>query len=231
MVAATSGGGPTDPYWANVKSLLHFDGANGSTTITDQVAGRSWTAEGNASLSNTYALSGGTSLYLDGTGDDIVHAHHSDFNIATGDCTIETFYRPSAIPDASFPFDTIFNKGDNTNGYWLFLYTNGNIYFRDSGSTELVTPAAHGMTVGNTYHIAVVSDAGTWRVKINGVQITSGTGATANTTNSFRWGAHFNTAIQHEANGYFEECRFTSGVCRYPGSGSFTPPTAPFPNS
>ena len=27
----------TDPYWSNVGALLHMDGANGSTTFTDQI--------------------------------------------------------------------------------------------------------------------------------------------------------------------------------------------------
>jgi hypothetical protein len=39
----------TDPYFANLISLLHYNGTNGSTTFTDQIGGTTWTAT-NATL-------------------------------------------------------------------------------------------------------------------------------------------------------------------------------------
>lgn len=58
------GGGGTDPYWSQVRSLLHFDGADGSTVMTDQKGGV-WTATG-ATLSTADAKFGSASLLLTG---------------------------------------------------------------------------------------------------------------------------------------------------------------------
>src|SRR5690606_18824891 len=60
IAASGEGGGGggrvyTNPPFANVSLLLHCDGANGSTTITDQVAGNTWTAN-NATISTAQAV-------------------------------------------------------------------------------------------------------------------------------------------------------------------------------
>src|SRR5690606_24814837 len=49
-------------------SLLHFNGANGSSTITDE-RGRAWVRFGNAQISTAQSKFGGASLLLDGAGD------------------------------------------------------------------------------------------------------------------------------------------------------------------
>ena len=55
-------GGSADPYAANVISLLHFDGVNGSTTFTDQVPSRSWGRSGTSTISTAQSKFGGSSL-------------------------------------------------------------------------------------------------------------------------------------------------------------------------
>lgn len=52
----------------NVMSLLHFDGPNASTTITDQRP-NVWTAYGNAHINTSQSVFGGASLRCDGNGD------------------------------------------------------------------------------------------------------------------------------------------------------------------
>jgi Bacterial regulatory proteins, tetR family len=55
-----------------VKVLLHFDGADGSTTITDNNSGgaaHAWTANGNAQIDTAQSKLGGASCLFDGTGD------------------------------------------------------------------------------------------------------------------------------------------------------------------
>ncbi|MFH7767841.1 LamG-like jellyroll fold domain-containing protein, partial [Acinetobacter sp. BSP-28] len=49
-----------DEYWANVTSLLHFNGANNSTTFTDQ-KGIVWNRSGNPVISTTQSKFGGSS--------------------------------------------------------------------------------------------------------------------------------------------------------------------------
>src|SRR3972149_9214360 len=50
------------------KLLLHMDGANGSTTFTDEM-GQAVTANGNAQISTAQSKFGGASGLFDGTGD------------------------------------------------------------------------------------------------------------------------------------------------------------------
>jgi hypothetical protein len=53
----------TLPGTATTKSLIHFDGLNGATSITDQRT-RTWTVGGNAKLSNEKSRFGGTALRI-----------------------------------------------------------------------------------------------------------------------------------------------------------------------
>lgn len=88
--AMMAGGG--DPYWANVVSLLHMDGANGSTTFTDQ-KGKTWTPNGNVQISTAQSVFGGSSAAFDGVNDSLSIASHADFGFGTGDWTVECFVR------------------------------------------------------------------------------------------------------------------------------------------
>ena len=59
--------GVDDTY---TKSLLHFNGSDGSTTITDE-SGKTWTAYDNAQIDTAQSKFGGASMLLDGVGDYI----------------------------------------------------------------------------------------------------------------------------------------------------------------
>jgi hypothetical protein len=78
------------------KALLHFDGAKFTTAIVDSNAGGSphvWTAVGNAQIDTLQSVFGGASLLLDGTGDYVTTPAHADFNLGSGDFTIEGRFR------------------------------------------------------------------------------------------------------------------------------------------
>ncbi len=72
---------------AETVSLLHFDGANGSTTFTDAI-GNAWTASGNVQVSSTAAVSG-QSVYFDGSGGDLRVNNASLFNFGSASFTID----------------------------------------------------------------------------------------------------------------------------------------------
>src|SRR5690606_11367203 len=103
----------TDPHWANVVSLLHFDGSNSSTTITDET-GTSWTAYDGAAISTAQSVFGGASAFLDGGSDTIRHtSDQPDFDFGSGDFTIECRIRPSSLPALVGQYRFIISK-DNT---------------------------------------------------------------------------------------------------------------------
>ena len=79
-----------------IKSLLHFDGADGSNTITD-ATGRTWTAQGNAQLDTAQKVFGTASLLLDDAGDYAETANSADFNVDEGDFELEMRIRPKSV--------------------------------------------------------------------------------------------------------------------------------------
>ena len=83
---------------SNTRVLLHFDGADASTTMTDSNVGGAahvWTAAGNAQIDTAQAQSGGASLLLDGTGDWVSTPDHADFAFGSGDFTIDCWFNCS----------------------------------------------------------------------------------------------------------------------------------------
>jgi hypothetical protein len=81
-------------------ALLHMDGSNTSTTFTDE-SGKTWGATGNAQISTAQSEFGGSSAIFDGTGDYINTTNSSDFNFASGDFTIDFWFRSSSTKQLS----------------------------------------------------------------------------------------------------------------------------------
>lgn len=221
------GGGGGDPHFANVVSLLHFDGSDGSTTFTDQIAGRTWTRTGaNIAIRTAQSKFGGASLGSGAASGNYLTSDTpaSDFTFGTGDFTIELWHRtPASL--ASFWFIIDFRSSTNDlkpclfyNGAWIY-YTGGAV--RISGSTA---------STNTWYHIAVSRASGTTRLFVDGVQ----QGGNYTDGNSYvQCRAAINCAGDSlgsfGANAYWDDLRITKGVGRY--TSTFTPPSAAFPNS
>lgn len=95
-------------------SLLQFEGANGSTTITD-AKGRTWTAQGNAQISTAQSRFGSSSLVLDGTGDWIEATAHADFNFGTsGDFYMEGWFCLASYSASPYLFHIWSNAANRT---------------------------------------------------------------------------------------------------------------------
>lgn len=225
----SGGGGGTDPYWANVVSLLHFDGANGSTVFTDQ-KGKAWSANGDAKISTAQSKFGGASAIFDGTGDFIGTADSTDWLLEVGDFTLEFWFRPAAIGTRQF----LCGQGDigatsvrnlleiTAAGKFRYLTQNATTGVSIFGSTTL--------SIGNWYHLAVTKAGTTWRIFVNGnvdgSVVDSFVGS--DFAGEFRIGCcgSYNNLM---ANGYMDDFRATKGVARY--TASFTPPSVAFPNN
>src|SRR3990167_5787652 len=81
---------------ADTKLLLHMDGADASTTFTDEV-GHVFTPAGNAQIDTAQSKFGGASGLFDGTGDYITTPNSADFDPGTGSFTAEMWIRPAAL--------------------------------------------------------------------------------------------------------------------------------------
>lgn len=220
-VAALSsggGGGAADPDWDSVVSLLHFDGADESTTFTDE-KGFAWTSFADVQIDTDQSKFGGASMLLDGASDRL--KADNDFGIGTGDYTIEMWAR----------------RQNTTTSRALFSLTGGLALYTSSGTG--VSWYGGGSVLSGSFpndgafhHIAVARESGTVRLFIGGVQVGSGT---ENTNHTYTITTSVGPTIgaypngQQGFTGHIDDFRATVGVARY--TADFTPPTEAFPDS
>ena len=222
----TAGGGG-DPYFSSVTLLLHGEGTNGSTTITDSSSyAQTVTASGNAQINTSQFKWGSASINLDGSGDYLTIADTASIDLGSGDWTIECWLRWNSISG----FQTLYDHGlvasggiviqtGNGDGKWT-VYTSGVLRVSTSASSP---------STGQWYHYAFVQNGSLITIYQDGVNVGSGTSSVAlsSTVNAGIGNRVSNAAFGF--NGWVDDVRITKGVARY--TSNFTPPTAAFPDS
>jgi len=222
---------PVDPQFGSVSLLLHGNGTNGSTTITDNSPSpKTVTAVGNAQISTAQSKLGGSSLAFDGTGDGLTIPGNSSFNFETGDFTVEMWiYRTAAVNN-----DTLIdhNYGTFPN---LALQAVGIAALRWTlvlGGSTLLLAESTDHSLNTWHHYAFVRfGSGSNNVVIyrDGINVGAGTfaGLAGNATVQYKI-AETSSGSGGDFSGYIDDFRITKGVARY--TANFTPPTAPFPD-
>lgn len=210
-----------DQYYPNVSLLLHFDGSNGSTTFTDSsIYPKTASGVGNAQISTAQSKFGGSSLFLDGTGDYLTIGSDTSLVFGTGDLTVECWLYQTAA--------TSFNLFTFASQQWCVYYAAGtsSLRFYD-GTTDRITGGS--VTLNTWTHIALSRRSGVVRLYINGTQ----TGLTYTESVIANLGAGTTYIGYYPADvsvtGYIDEFRATKGVARY--TSNFNPPGAPFPDN
>jgi len=207
------------------KALLHFSGADASTTITDE-SGKTWTRRGTAQIDTAQYKFGGASLLLDGDSDWVDTPDSDDFYFSNGAFTIECFVR---LATGYSKEQIIFNQvaGDAfITGYIggseaYFNYYTGSAYYWNYGTSGASIAA------GTWYHIVFQRDGtdGNVSIYVDGTRTQkTPTGDPANLTSVFRVGSN---GSNRYVNGWIDEFRLSKGIARYSGA-SFTPPTYEF---
>lgn len=230
MIVCQSGrfGAAGDANFSSTKLLLGFEGADGSTTFTDESAA----ARGNATVFSTAQVDtaqfkyGASSILLNGTSDYITYAQSADWDFGTGAYTVELFVRFNAVGDVCF----VGNRDGSALG-WRFLRNSGILQFEaGAGGTVGIswTPST-----GQWYHMcADRPNGGETRVYVDGAMLQKG-GSGGNITNSTLGIAigRLPSAAAFYLNGWMDELRITKGVARYASDSGFTVPTAAYPRS
>jgi hypothetical protein len=217
---------PVDLYRSQVSLLLHGDGANGSTTITDSSPSpKTVTPVADAKISTAQSKFGGSSIVFDGTGDRL---NCPIINFQLDKFTIETWAYFNSVSG----FRVL--AGNWKNEQLILAQSNTNLEFYWAPfNVGLALVSASGLVVSQWQHLAVSKDGSTFRLFINGVLVNSATSAqsiSASTTN-FLIGTYPDIAglpAGNNYNGFLDDFRITLGVARY--TANFTPPTAPFPD-
>ena len=211
---------PVDPVFNNVSLLLHGNGTNGSTTITDSSPSpKTVTAVGNAQISTAQSKFGGASIAFNGTTSYLTTPANSDFAY-----------------DADFTIECWLYLTGSAFGAILDVFSNGNFGFGVS-STQVIGyrtngtayPANQAISLNTWHHVALSRSGTTLKTFFNGSTIGTFAGVTqaylsSNTLNIGRNPGGNNAFF----NGYIDDLRITKGVARY--TGNFTPPAAPFPD-
>jgi hypothetical protein len=225
---ATLGGGPPDPYFANVSFLLVGNGVNGTNTNIIDSSNNHFTITnvGSVVISSAQSKFGGSSVLLNGTSQYLTCASNTAFVFGTGDYTVEGWVYQSA----NNAYSSFVEVGDHQ-------LATGAIYLVNNASVRNATVYSGGFfnsealpSTGQWYYVAYVRSSGVLRIYVNGTS-TSATAFTNNLTASSFTVGYTQSSIANSGyllNGYVYDVRVTKGVARYTGS-TMTVPTAPLP--
>ena len=216
--------GATDPNFASVVLLLHGNGTNGGTTITDNSsAARTMTPSGNTNTSTAQFKYGTAAVRFDGSGDHLSCPHASAFNFGTGDFTIEFWCR--WVSKANF--QTAYKMGSAAGSLSIGTGDGNGFFTVTVGGGVTTTETGTQPSIDTWYHFAFVRSSGVIKIYRDGVQTASSTNSgSISQTATINIGS---TGSGSSMNAYIDDFRITGGVARY--TSSFTPPTAQFPDS
>lgn len=146
----------SDPFYFTTVAVLPFDGADGSTAITNHAyQPAAVTAVGNARISTTESKSGGSSLYLDGNGDyltmqvDTRRINSGGGIFQANDFTIEAWIK-TAKNDS-----VLVSCYGGSSGWELRIQTDGKLALRLMTSGTNIIVGTSSVTDNAWHHIAV----------------------------------------------------------------------------
>jgi hypothetical protein len=222
----------SDKHFSSVTLLVGFEGADGSTTFTDQSpSGHTLTANGNAQVDTAQLKFGAASGLFDGTGDYISIPDSDDFSFGAGDFTIEAFVRLNSLANPDFMIVSKYSTSLTTAEWFFGRTSSGNLSFLaffGNGSNDFISvPGAVTPVIDTWYHAAVTRSGSTFRVFWQGAQVGSLSSAVtlANKNQGLRIGSRNHSSPSY-LNGWLDQLRITKGVPRY--TGHFVPPQGPF---
>jgi hypothetical protein len=226
-----------DAYYPQVAALLHFDGTNGSTTITDNSKNNlAVTSVNGASISTAQSKFGGASVFLDGTNDYLSIPDNEVLELGTNNLTWEMWIKTTS----SVQYATLYCREPSAfgSGMWTLMInqsssTAGDIalYLGDlSGGVPLLLTTGVSIRDDVWHHIAIVRNGSAWACYVDGTSRATGTfsGGIGNISAVTLIGADQNVPGRNFA-GYIDELRITNGYARY--TGNFTPSTTAFSNT
>lgn len=224
-------GASGDPYFSSVKHLLHMDGANNSTAyVNSSTSGLNISVTGVAQSTTQFKFGSASTLF---NGSDYLilpSAQVTQYNFGTGDWTVELWLYLETHTGVRRQVTQWFDS-NGTAQAGIAITASNTVGIVNFGGTQ--TSGSTVPTLNTWHHIALTRASANHRVFLNGVQ-QGGTYTNnysqpnsqmyvgVNTSGSSLLGSAGNNA-------YIDELRITAGIARY--TTTFSPPTAPFPDS
>ena len=177
-----------------------------------------------------YLFAGGeegyNSVKFDGTGDYLNLGSSTDFEMGTGDFTVECFVKiASAGTKGVFQIST--TSGGIGTGYQTSLALGwDNNYWQVYSAGGATGSSSFSLSLNNWYHVALVRSSGVTKLYVDGVEKMSTTDTYDYQGTNLAIGGYYSTS--NLMNGDISNFRVVKGTAVY--TSSFTPPTAPLTN-
>lgn len=217
-------------------SLVHFDGTDGSTVITDDVAARVWTASGAAKLVAAGAKFGSACASFNGSNSYITSGDAASFWKFLHACTTPWTIDGWVSPSGSGTRTILDNGGAASAAVGIYISVNGSnqlaVNIARGTSGTMAAQLAAGAVPNSTWtYIKVLVDPGAsngkgLKVYINGAlagESAISSPSSANPTSALTFG-RYTSGIAFYYNGLLDEFRIRSGFADY----DTTVPGAPF---
>jgi len=217
-----------DPYTV---SLLHFNGADESTTFTDE-SGKSWSPQTNTKLTTAQKKFGTASGNFIGTG-GIATAPHADFTFGNGDFTIDFWVKISTSTGDMILCIRALN-GYNYAPFCIFRPTGAFALTFNSSSNGTSWNLCNGVAIGTLTsgawaHVAICRSGTNIYCFLNGVLGSTtnvGTASLVAATSRYIWLGSDGTYCHSTSN--MDEVRFSKGVARWTSDFSASLPDAEY---
>lgn len=219
----------TDPYYAYVKMLLHFNGTNGSTVFTDSSASpMTFTAVDNAALTTSVKKFGSASLALDGTLDEITSTVPAKFQNISGDFCFDGWLNLTSL--GAIRTIAVFGSTSANGAFSVRVNASNNLEFLEIGGAG-VSFGSPTVSAGTQTYFKVCRTAGVISASLGPVQCANTYPITSTFCKS--------TAEPVEIGSYsgswgwigsLDDLRLSVGTDRG-GTASVTPPTTQAPDS
>lgn len=209
--------------------LLHFDGVDASTSLTDSSpSAHTVTSHSGGQTDTAQSKFGGSSGLFSNPGHFQLDGS-DDFEFGSGDFTIETFIRISSIgSEPQYIYDSR-ASGDSADDYpGLLLTTSGVLQFFRGDVVVISGPT---LSVNTWYHIAVARREGVSRLFVDGVLIGSASDTTVYRNGAARpaIGTRGRDTSDFQFRGWMDELRVSKGIARW--TSNFTPPAQAYSTS
>jgi hypothetical protein len=210
----------------NVSLLCNFTNAG----ITDTTAKNVLETEGGAQISTAQSKFGSSSMYFDGTGDQLILPASENFEFGSGNFTVECWVYITGTSGSIINYSN--GQTSNSNFCWeLYQSSSSAIQMTIVEGSTVYSASSSSFTLNAWNHVAGVRNGNTLTIYVNG---TAG-GTTASVTNvsiTRRSGVTAKVSGYNNATGmitgYIDDLRITKGIARY--TANFPTPVAAFPS-
>jgi hypothetical protein len=218
-----------------VQLLLHMNGADTSTTFTDDSdSAHTVSTFNDVQLQTADKKFGSASCIFDGTTDYFTVPYVSNFDWFAGDYTIEGWVKASAWTDWENPAGqpNLVGRMDinSASNYWSFgPIANGKLTMYYFSGTSKYVYSTGTVPTGQWVHVAMTHVSATGAIKLFIDGVLDGSDTVSGTPQSATYPLVFGRGNGVDLTGALDDVRITYGYARY--TATFTPPVIEFPDS